>query len=248
MFSIYDGRSEFYQWDVNRKLIVEDSTIKEVHFCNRSDDCSLVVDTYTDSGLTLADVPNVLLQQDRRIYVYAYDGEHTKHSTLYNVNWRTRPADYAYTETEVRTWDALQESLNNAIGRIEEDNENTREELEETASKAVDIANKAESIAKGKATGYVFNTLADMRLWLADEANTKKLSLGDNLYIKALSVPDYWWDGNAAQQLETQKVDLTGYAKTTDLSNYVKTTDLTAERWTFELSDGTFVTKDVVVE
>ena len=42
MFKIYDGRSEFYQWDLNRKLIISDPTIDEVHFCNKTDNCSLV--------------------------------------------------------------------------------------------------------------------------------------------------------------------------------------------------------------
>ena len=32
MFKIYDGREQFYQWDLDRKLIVEDAAITEVHF------------------------------------------------------------------------------------------------------------------------------------------------------------------------------------------------------------------------
>ena len=37
------------------------------------------------------------------------------------------------------------------------------------------------------------------------------LFVGDNLYIRELNIPDYWWDGSDVQQLETQKVDLTNY-------------------------------------
>lgn len=73
-----------------------------------------------------------------------------------------------------------------------------------------------ESIAKGRATGYVFDTLADLEAWLSDSANTANLVLGDNLYIRATNVPDYWWDGTSKQELETQKVDLTEYVKNTD--------------------------------
>lgn len=29
MFKIFDGRDKFYQWDLDRKLIVEDPEVKE---------------------------------------------------------------------------------------------------------------------------------------------------------------------------------------------------------------------------
>ena len=35
IFKIYDGRTSFWQWDTNQKLIVLDETIDEVHFSNR---------------------------------------------------------------------------------------------------------------------------------------------------------------------------------------------------------------------
>lgn len=80
-----------------------------------------------------------------------------------------------------------------------------------------------ESIAKGRATGYVFDTIEDMNIWLASDQqetpypNTDLLKLGDNLYIRETDVPDYWWDGSSAQPLETQKVDLTEYAQMKDV-------------------------------
>lgn len=111
MFTIYDGRAEFYQWDVEQKLIVEDSTIDEVHFCNRTDTCSLVCEVYNEGELRVVNVPNILLQQDWRINVYAYCTNYTKHSAVFNVRKRSKPADYMYTETEVKTWDALEERV-----------------------------------------------------------------------------------------------------------------------------------------
>ncbi len=77
----------------------------------------------------------------------------------------------------------------------------------------IDVLNKSfeevESIAKGRSAGYVFDTVEELDVWLADTSNTSRLQLGDNLYIRAVNVPDYWWDGSAKQELETQKVDLT---------------------------------------
>lgn len=120
MFKIYDGRTKFYQWDINRQLIIDDSTITEVHFCNRTGDCSLVCEVYTRDGLRLVNVPNILLQTDWRIFVYAYDTFYTKHEEFFDVVARTRPSDYAYEETEVRTWNALQAQVEAGISDINE--------------------------------------------------------------------------------------------------------------------------------
>ena len=80
-----------------------------------------------------------------------------------------------------------------------------------------------ESIAKGRATGYVFDTVADLDIWLEDETNVAQLVLGDNFYVRDIGVPDYWWDGQAKQPLETQKVDLTEYVKNTGYATRDKT-------------------------
>lgn len=111
MFKIYDGRSHFYQWDTNQKLIVEDSSIKEVHFCNRTDECSLVCEVYTENGINLVDVPNILFHKCFRVYAYGYDGNSTKHSRGFEVFSRSKPADYVYTETEVKRWEDYEERL-----------------------------------------------------------------------------------------------------------------------------------------
>ena len=122
MFRIADGRKSFYQWDVNRQIIVEDPTITEVHFCNKTDDCSLVVEVYADplDSEVKANVPNILLQNDFPIRVYAYcnDG-YTKIEETFKVITRTRPSDYIYTETEIKT---VEESLAKAVKELEESN------------------------------------------------------------------------------------------------------------------------------
>lgn len=118
MFKIYDGRECFYQWDLDRKLIVEDPTVKQVHFCNRTSDCSLVVETYELNGLLVADVPNILLQTDWDVRAYAYDGNATLHEQWYEVKARTKPTDYVYTETEVLNYNTLLERINEIDANI----------------------------------------------------------------------------------------------------------------------------------
>ena len=124
MFKIYDGRDSFYQWDVDRKLIVDDATITQVHFCNRTDDCSLVCETYKEGELTLVNVPNILLQDSWRINVFAYDTNYTKFSDCFNVIKRSKPEDYIYTETEVLCYSTLSKRIENIeenIGAVVEE-------------------------------------------------------------------------------------------------------------------------------
>ena len=111
MFTIQDGRDCFYQWDIDRKLIVEDTSVSEVHFCNRTDDCSLGCEVFEENGKRLVNVPNILLQTSWRIRVYAYDSKYTKHEELFDVKPRSKPADYIYTETEIKNYADLEERL-----------------------------------------------------------------------------------------------------------------------------------------
>lgn len=98
MFHISDGRDEFYQWDLDRKIAVEDAAINQVHFCNRTDDCSIVCEVYEEDGARYADVPNALLQDSWDIIVYGYDTNYTKHSKRFAVLPRTKPSDYVHEE------------------------------------------------------------------------------------------------------------------------------------------------------
>lgn len=124
MFKIYDGRDKFYQWDLDRQLVIENPEIKQVHFCNRTSDCSLVVETYELNGLLVADVPNILLQTDWDVRAYAYDGNATLHEQWYEVKARTKPTDYVYTETETLNYNTLLERMDaideNIAGVVEE--------------------------------------------------------------------------------------------------------------------------------
>lgn len=103
MFKIVDGREYFYQWDLDRQIAVEDSSIVEVHFCNRTDECSLVVDVIDG----IANVPNIILQNSFDVRVFGYDGKATLHEKTFKVRPRTQPSDYVYTETAIKSIEEL---------------------------------------------------------------------------------------------------------------------------------------------
>lgn len=125
MFKIYDGREAFYQWDIDQKVVVEDRSITQVHFCNRTDDCALICECYELEGKWVADVPNILLQDNWRIRVYAYDGCATRHDEKYDVKPRSKPDTYVYTETEVLSYETIAKRMD----AIETDIEGVAEEV-----------------------------------------------------------------------------------------------------------------------
>ena len=116
MFKIQDGRKSFTQWDLNRKIIVEDDSITQVHFTNLLNKNALVSEVKNH----LADVPNVLLQDYGTILIYGYDGNYTKYVEAFRVVRREKPEDYIYTETEVLNYNNLLERMNNIEGSIEQ--------------------------------------------------------------------------------------------------------------------------------
>ena len=107
IFKIADGREYFYQWDIDRQIIVSDPTIKEVHFCNRTDVCSLVVEVVDG----VANVPNKVLQSGFDVRVFGYDGKATMHETTFEVKARTQPTDYVYTEVEIKRYSDLEKRI-----------------------------------------------------------------------------------------------------------------------------------------
>ena len=72
IFKIYDGRTNFWQWDTKQKLIVLDDRITEVRFSNRNMEHSKRRPVYTDSnGIRICNVPDILLQLPKNLIAYA---------------------------------------------------------------------------------------------------------------------------------------------------------------------------------
>lgn len=113
IFKIEDGREKFYQWDLNRRILVEDDSITQVHFANAATPAAYVVSVSAGT----ANVPNIILQQNFDVKVYGYDKEFTKVEKTFEVEKRSKPQDYVYTETEILNY----ETLANEIKEVKED-------------------------------------------------------------------------------------------------------------------------------
>lgn len=141
MFQLLDGRTELWQWDSDRKVVISDATVSEVHFCNKTDECSLVVEVYEEEGQRLANIPNILLQTDWPIHVYAYCGDgYTRTGITFKVNRRSRPASYVYTETEIKRWEKLEEEIKADMEALEAEVKADMEALEERVNTEISDA------------------------------------------------------------------------------------------------------------
>ena len=110
MLDLNDGRDELWQWDTGRTLIV-DADCSQVHFSNKVFGRSIDVDV----SYGVAIIPDILLQTDKDLIVWAFVGTaengYTKISKTFKVNRRNKPADYVFTPPDQTTLEQIQEKI-----------------------------------------------------------------------------------------------------------------------------------------
>lgn len=107
-----DMKIRLFQWDLNVQAKISTTEhIEEVHFAQTGDENALVVETKEKDGYFVVDVPNILLQKSENITIYVVENGNTIFSETFSVAKREKPADYVYTETEVKTYESLEERI-----------------------------------------------------------------------------------------------------------------------------------------
>ena len=110
MLELNDGRSELWQWDTGRTLIV-DADCSQVHFSNKVFGRS--IDVNVADGVAI--IPDVLLQTDKDLNVWAFSGTaengYTKISKTFKVNRRNKPADYVFTPPDQTSLEEIKERV-----------------------------------------------------------------------------------------------------------------------------------------
>lgn len=105
-----------YQWDTDRQIELDldmEEHVDEVHFSNLYTPKALIVEAKEN----IANIPNILLQRCASIHIYVVvytdDGKHTVFTKNIPVIGRSKPADYVYTETQVKRYELLEERIKN---------------------------------------------------------------------------------------------------------------------------------------
>ena len=95
-----DGRTELWQWDTGRKIVIDDKSVSEVHYSKYSSTQAITREVINGK----AEIPNFLLQDTYAVTVYAYSGSaengYTMAEKTFNVAKKPKPANYVETEED----------------------------------------------------------------------------------------------------------------------------------------------------
>lgn len=129
-----DGRGELYQWDTGRKVVIDDETIKQVHYQNRFYGRTIDVDVSNGTAI----IPDQLLQSFAPLVVFAWAGStedgYTKIEKTFEIHKRNKPADYVFTPVDQKTLDDLQKQIGNLGDLTTEAKENLVAAINEAAA------------------------------------------------------------------------------------------------------------------
>ena len=147
MILLENGRSCLYQWDIDQRVEIESAEeIIEVHFVNAVTSPALVVSVYEEGGRRFANIPNILLQQFWPIQAYGCCESRVRDVETFKVIRREKPADYIYTETELKTYGSLEERIEANAEAIEKIGEAAEKNAETAASLGRQTDNLADQI------------------------------------------------------------------------------------------------------
>lgn len=106
-----DGRTELWQWDTGRKIVVDDKSVSEVHYSKYSSTQAITRKVINGK----AEIPNYLLQDTHDVTVYAYSGSiengYTMAEKTFNVAKKPKPANYVETEEDKAILAKLKEEI-----------------------------------------------------------------------------------------------------------------------------------------
>lgn len=155
-----DGRGELYQWDTGRKVVVDDETIKQVHYQNRFYGRTIDVDVSNGAAI----IPDQLLQSFAPLVVFAWAGSaedgYTKIEKTFEVHKRNKPAGYVFTPVDQKTLDDLQRQ----IGDLDDLATEAKENLVAAINEAVESGG-AGSMDLRVADGYIQYSTDGGRTW-----------------------------------------------------------------------------------
>lgn len=148
MLKITDGRDRLYQWDTNRTLTVVDMpNLSHVDFEQVGCEPCTVLPVED-----MVSIPNIMLQNPYSIVCYMVsvdrNGTMTKSKQTFLVEYRSKPSDYCYTETDTYTWEQFAEKQD---AKLSDALLNAKTEFDVLAEKTEIAANQSASDAQAAA-------------------------------------------------------------------------------------------------
>lgn len=216
-----------YQWDVDQRLEVMSDEIIEVHFVNAVTSPALVCEVYEEDGRRFANVPNILLQQSWPVQAYGCCDCRVREVEVIKVVRREKPADYVYTETEVKTFSDLEARIKALESASSEETDESTYEYTEIGVVKYDTGEVAQTRIS-RNTGFI--SLEGVQRVVGNEYNDSNgagvaFYDSDKNYLQDISIKGVGYrrthdiDLTEAKYSEASYVVFSGYGPT-DFSGY----------------------------
>lgn len=116
---VMTSSTHLYQWDSNQQITISGLNVvsASVQFTNKKRNDAIVVNGTRSNNSIIADIPNILLEDDLDIIAYVHVVANNQGNTIKVVKIpkvaRQRPADYKFTENvEIMTFERLEADFN----------------------------------------------------------------------------------------------------------------------------------------
>jgi hypothetical protein len=133
-----NGRTELWQWDTGRKIVVDDKSVSEVHYSKYSSTQAITREVINGK----AEIPNYLLQDTHDVTVYAYSGSiengYTAAEKTFSVAKKPKPANYVETKEDQAILAKLKEEIGDLSELQTEAKDNLVSAINEAAASGAD--------------------------------------------------------------------------------------------------------------
>ena len=164
-----------------------------------------------EGGVNYVNVPNILLQDELKLRVYAYNRVYTKFEEDFKIIPRSKPADYVYTPTEIKSFEALE-------ARVE--TLETEGVPQETLNKGIEEYLKTHELPTGATQEQVQQIEANTAAITQAQSDIDALEAAANNYALKTEIPTVPTKVSAFENDKgylTEHQDLSEYAKKTEI-------------------------------
>ena len=230
---VLTSNTQLYQWDSNQQITISGLQIDNVsvHFATKKRTEAIVVVGKKDGDNLVADIPNILLEDDCDIIAYIHVVANNKGNTIKVVRipkiLRQKPTDYQFTDNvDIMTFERLEYDFNDLSNEVHEkmldldsycnnltqQTQNTCNQILANANEEVKkIENNYEIELNTKAEiGYVDDEIHKAKQMASAQVQNLKDDLNDFGYVKTCSVDNVEVPyGGTAEAIIDTKLDIT---------------------------------------
>lgn len=207
LFTIYgDKDGVFWQWDLNRKLIVHDISCVEVDISCSALDKSITQQVYESNGLRLVDIPDELLIESGSISVQTHiknpnTGIYSEYVEFFFVMEKAKPEEYVCGEREVLDY----KYLAGLIGKLGDLQTNDKEDLVKAINETLNTCSEIDTEKLAVAIRQYFEENPPLLPEISEEDEGKILAVVGGKW-KPAGLPTYEGDCEVVPSINSKSL------------------------------------------